>query len=90
MINIQYYKIIRLAVACMSSCFFMLSCENNVNDVKALGAKEDGIDIGKDVAIYISTDGKISAKLTAPLMKKYLHFVGLFLIKSPIKLKTNS
>ena len=76
MINIQYYKTIRLAVACMSSCFFMLSCENNVNDVKALGAKEDGIDIGKDVAIYISTDGKISAKLTAPLMKKYLQDKG--------------
>ncbi len=76
MINIQYYKTIRLAVAFTSSCFFMLSCENNVNDVKALGAKEDGIDIGKEVAIYISTDGKISAKLTAPLMKKYLQDKG--------------
>ena len=72
MINKYFHKIIRLAVAWLGSCFFMLSCENNVNEVKALGAKEDGIDIGKGVAIYLSTDGKISAKLTAPLMKKYL------------------
>jgi len=50
----------------------MWSCENNVNDVKALGNKAGGVDIGKDVAIYISTEGKISAKLTAPLMNKYL------------------
>lgn len=72
MINSSLYKTLRLAVACMSSCFFMWSCENNVNDVKALGTKAGGVDIGKDVAIYISTEGKISAKLTAPLMNKYL------------------
>lgn len=76
MINISFYKTFRLAVACMGSCFFMLSCENNVNDVKALSTNEGGVDIGKDVAIYISADGKINAKLTAPLMKKYLQDKG--------------
>jgi hypothetical protein len=40
--------------------------------VKALGARVGGIDVGKDVAIYLSTDGKITAKLMAPLMNKYL------------------
>jgi LPS export ABC transporter protein LptC len=54
----------------------MLSCENNVNDVKALSTNEGGVDIGKEVAIYISTDGKVSAKLTAPFMKKYLQDKG--------------
>lgn len=76
MINNSLYTTIKLAVACMSSCFFMLACENNVNEVKALSAKEGGIDIGEEVAIYISTDGKISAKLTAPLMNKYLQDKG--------------
>ena len=76
MINNSLYTTIKLAVACMSSCFFMLACENNVNEVKALSAKEGGIDIGEDVAIYISTDGKISAKLTAPSMNKYLQDKG--------------
>ena len=72
MINTSLYKNIRLAVALMSSCFFMLACENNVNEVQALSARIGGIDVGKDVSIFISTDGKMSAKLMAPLMKKYL------------------
>ena len=72
MINTSLYKNIRLAVALMSSCFFILACENNVNEVQALSARIGGIDVGKDVSIFISTDGKMSAKLMAPLMKKYL------------------
>ena len=72
MINTSLYKNIRLAVTLMSSCFFMLACENNVNEVQALSARIGGIDVGKDVSIFISTDGKMSAKLMAPLMKKYL------------------
>jgi LPS export ABC transporter protein LptC len=54
----------------------MVACENNVNDVKALSNKEGGVDIAKDVAIYISNDGKITAKLTAPMMNKYLQDKG--------------
>jgi len=72
MINTLLYKNIRLAVALVSSCFFMLACENNVNEVQALSTRIGGIDVGKEVSIFISTDGKMSAKLMAPLMKKYL------------------
>ena len=72
MINNLLYKNTKLAVALLSSCFFMLSCENNVNDVQALSARIGGIDVGKDVSIFISTDGKMTAKLMAPLMRKYL------------------
>lgn len=66
------YKKYIIAVTFMSSCFFMTACENNINDVKALNSKAGGIDIGKDVAIYMSESGKMNAKLTAPIMKKYL------------------
>ena len=66
------YTILKIAVACLSSCFFMASCENDVDAVKALGARVSGIDVGKDVAIYISNDGKLGAKVTAPLMNRYL------------------
>ena len=72
MINTPLYKTFRLAVALVSSCFFMIACENNVNEVQALSSRLGGVDIGKDVTIYISTGGKMSAKLMAPLMKKYL------------------
>ena len=72
MINTTHHKIFKIAVACLSSCFFMAACENDVDAVKALGAKLSGIDVGKDVAIYVSNDGKLGAKLTAPLMNRYL------------------
>ena len=73
MINPLHKKIVKIAVACMSSCFFMASCENDVDAVKALGARVGGVDVGKDVAIYVSNDGKLGAKLTAPLMNRYLY-----------------
>ena len=72
MINRISYHLLKIAVACLSSCIFLFACENNVNEVKALGARVGGIDVGKDVAIYLSTDGKVTAKLMAPLMNKYL------------------
>jgi len=64
------------AVTFIGSCFFMASCENNINDLKALSANTGGIDIGKEVAIYMSQGGKMNAKLTAPIMKKYLQDSG--------------
>jgi hypothetical protein len=72
MTNSSISKIFKKAVACLSSCFFMAACENDVDAVKALGARINGIDVGKDVAIYVSNDGKLGAKLTAPLMHRYL------------------
>ena len=72
MTNPTQPTIFKIAVACLSSCFFMTSCENDVDAVKALGARISGIDVGKDVAIYISNDGKLGAKLTSPLMNRYL------------------
>ena len=72
MTNPANHTILKIAVACLSSCFFMASCENDVDAVKALGTRVGGIDVGKDVAIYVSNDGKLGAKLTAPLMNRYL------------------
>ena len=72
MIRHSIKKQIKSAVAIISSCFFMASCENNVNEVRNLGKKNGGVDIGKDVAIYVSNDGKLGAKLTASLMNRYL------------------
>lgn len=88
MINKKINTFLILAVTGISSCFFMESCENNVNDVKALGAKVGGVDIGKDVAIYISNGGKLSAKLTAPIMNKYLQDSGR-MIEFPKSIKVD-
>jgi LPS export ABC transporter protein LptC len=88
MINTFLNKNTKLAVALLSSCFFMMACENNVNEVQALGARIGGIDVGKDVSIFISTDGKMTAKLMAPLMKKYLVDSGK-MIEFPNTLKVD-
>ena len=72
MINNRIHIIYKSAVTLLSSCFFMVACENNINDVKALNNNAGGVDIGKDVLIYMSQGGKMNAKLSAPVMKKYL------------------
>ncbi len=88
MINRKINTFLILAVTGISSCFFMESCENNVNDVKALGSRAGGIDVGKDVAIYISNGGKLSAKLMAPIMNKYLQDSGR-MIEFPKSIKVD-
>ena len=52
-------------------CFFMLACENDVNVVKELGTKTTSIEEGIQIESYLSNEGKISAKLTAPLLLRY-------------------
>lgn len=76
MINHRHTNIFKLAVALLVSCFFITSCENNMNDVQSLGKYKAGIDVGKDVVITFSTNGKISAKLSAPILNQYLQDSG--------------
>ena len=88
MINLRSHIYLKIAVACVSSCIFFTACENNVNEVKALGEKLGGIDVGKNVVVYISNDGKITAKLMAPIMNKYLVDSGK-MIEFPVALKVD-
>ena len=76
MINPLFHTKYITPVTILCSCFFMASCENNINEVKALSQNKGGIDIGKDVAIYMSDGGRMTAKMTAPIMKKYLQDSG--------------
>ncbi len=52
-------------------CFFVFGCENDVNEVKELGKRKPGIEEGKNIESYLSLDGKMKAKLTAPLLLRY-------------------
>lgn len=88
MINPNYYKRFKVAVTLICSCFFMNACENNVNDVKALSAKNGGVDVGKEVAIYMSSGGKMSAKIMAPIMNRYLEDSGK-MVEFPKSIKVN-
>jgi LPS export ABC transporter protein LptC len=53
------------------ACVFVFACENDVNVVRELGKKKPGIEEGKDIESYLSTNGKMRAHLTAPLLLRY-------------------
>lgn len=45
-----------------------VSCENDMRAVNELSIKKIGVEEGKYIESYMSTAGKVKAKLTAPLM----------------------
>jgi LPS export ABC transporter protein LptC len=64
------FKIFKIA-AWVTSCFFVLSCENDINEVKEFNNKKLGIDEATQIESYYSQAGKMRAKLTAPIMLRY-------------------
>lgn len=61
----------KIVAACIVGCFCITGCENNVDDVKALGSKIPAVEEGRDIESYLSQNGRIGAKLTAPLLLRY-------------------
>src|ERR1035437_641156 len=51
----------------------LLSCENDIDVVKNLGKSKAGVEEGKKIVTFWSTGGKVKAKLTSPLMYRYLN-----------------
>jgi len=50
----------------------MASCENDIKVVQALGKKRIGVEEGTKIEAYQSQGGKVKAKLSAPVMYRYL------------------
>ncbi|MFY7964093.1 MAG: LPS export ABC transporter periplasmic protein LptC [Chitinophagaceae bacterium] len=48
--------------------FFITACENDMKVVNELSIKKIGVEEGKYIESYMSTAGKVKAKLTAPFM----------------------
>jgi len=59
----NYFK-----AAIITGCFFMYSCENNMQEVTNLGKKRTGKEVAENVESYMSQDAHVKAKLTAPVM----------------------
>ncbi len=53
------------------SCFFVYACENNYNEVQNLGKPKINVEEGRQIESFLSQEGKVKAKLTAPLMLRY-------------------
>ena len=67
-----YTKTIRKWLACVFCVACCMACENNMEEVKNFGKKTTGIEEGKMIENYLSSNGIMKAKLRAPLMLRYL------------------
>ena len=67
MIKLKKNILFKKAVA-VTGCFFIISCSNNYQEVQDLAKKKTPIDTAINVESYLSQDGLVKAKLTAPLM----------------------
>src|SRR5687768_7161325 len=65
------YKFVK-AAAVLAGCFFLCACENDMDDVRQLGIKKITVEEGKNIQGYLSQSAVMKARLTAPLMKRYL------------------
>jgi LPS export ABC transporter protein LptC len=54
--------------AVIMGCRFLYGCENDVGDIKNWTEKKDKVDEAINVESFMSQDGMMKAKLTAPLM----------------------
>lgn len=61
----------RFLAALIMGCFFLYSCENDINEVRGLSTARLGVEEGKQIESFMSQGGRIKARLTAPLMLRY-------------------
>jgi LPS export ABC transporter protein LptC len=58
--------------AFLLGCIFIYSCENDIRDIKKLTDKKTAVEEARSIQSYLSQDGKVKAKLTAPFMLRYV------------------
>lgn len=60
-----------ISIAALMSCFFIYSCVNDPKQIEALTKKKVLVDEGRNIVSYLSQQGELKAKLTAPIMNRY-------------------
>lgn len=63
------YKILA-AIVC--GCFFIWSCENDMRVIQDLNKRSIGVEEGRNIESFLSQEGRVKAKLMAPLMLRYM------------------
>jgi len=66
------WTVIYFYAALLSGCIFIYSCENDPEVIKKFTEKKTAIEEAKNIESYLSQDGRVRAKLTAPFMLRYL------------------
>lgn len=65
-------KYIKSLAALFTGCFFVYACENKLEEVQNLGKPRVNVEEGRDIQSYLSQAGKVKARLTAPIMLRYI------------------
>ena len=65
------YQFFRTAII-LSGCFFIPACENDDKLIQDLTSKKVQVEEARMIDSYLSQDGKLKARLTAPLMLRVL------------------
>ena len=60
-----------LLTALLAGCFVLYGCENDLKDIPNLKDKRAALEEGHMIESYLSQNGKVKGKLTAPLMYRY-------------------
>ncbi|WP_297817611.1 LPS export ABC transporter periplasmic protein LptC [Segetibacter sp.] len=69
--NKRLNKLAKSIAVITIGCFFVWSCENDIRDVQNLNKKVINVEEARQIESYLSENGKVKAKLTAPLMLSY-------------------
>lgn len=69
---IRNNRILILVLTFITIAGVFASCENDINVVKGLGQKKTGVEEGHNIESFLSQDGKMKARLTAPVMLRYM------------------
>jgi len=62
---------INLLTALLAGCFVLYGCENDLKDLTNPKDKRAALEEGHMIESYLSQNGKVKGKLTAPLMYRY-------------------
>ena len=71
--TLHIISLFKKITATLCACLFLFACENDVKEVRALGTKTLGVEEGKNIESFLSNSGKMKAKLTTPVMLRYLY-----------------
>ena len=63
-----FFQLAALLLGCL---FVLTGCENDPGEVERLYTKKKGVEEAKEIESYLSQDGYVKARLTAPFMLRY-------------------
>lgn len=68
----SYRSKLLIHAALITGCIFVSGCVNDLKKVDSLLQKKTGVEEAKQIESYLSEGGKVKARLTSPLMRRFM------------------